>query len=337
MTTNYPNGIDQFPIHQDNASETILAGTINNLQDAVIALQQTVGYGATKPTSTPTPGAIVKFDENGQLTISHASTADTATNATNATTAANANQLGGQPPSYYAAASSVPNTGSQTFTSSGTFTVPNGVYRIFVQLWGGGGGGGSGSAGFTNSGTTKYYSGGGGGGAGAYAEGWISVTPGQQIPVTIGLGGAGGTPVSVSTIGATQSGNIGTNGGNTAVGGLIALGGAGGTQGMASSSGSPVTSAGGNGGTYTAPIGVNGNAGSGSTTNSTNVWTPGGNGGSSNMGSGGTGGTSINANGADATNVAAGGGGGASYFSTITSGSSGKGGNGANGKVVIWY
>jgi hypothetical protein len=36
--------------------------------------------------------------------------------------------------------------GTQLFTSTGTFTVPPGVTRLLVELWGAGGGGGGSSA-----------------------------------------------------------------------------------------------------------------------------------------------------------------------------------------------
>lgn len=63
----------------------------------------------------------------------------------------------------------------QTFTGSGTYTVPSNCRKILVQLVGGGGG----SAGYQES-----------GGAGGYAEGTYTVSPGATYAVTIG--GAGG-------------------------------------------------------------------------------------------------------------------------------------------------
>ena len=60
--------------------------------------------------------------------------------------------------------------------SSTNWTVPSGVYSIDIYLCGGGGGGARA----------------GGGGGGGYGESVysVSVTPGQVIPVTVGLGGA---------------------------------------------------------------------------------------------------------------------------------------------------
>jgi hypothetical protein len=68
---------------------------------------------------------------------------------------------------------------SQTFTSSGTFTVPAGVYQVTAEAWGGGGKGGDG----LNVGKV-----GGGGGGGAYSSKSIAVVPGTTYTVTVGLG-----------------------------------------------------------------------------------------------------------------------------------------------------
>jgi hypothetical protein len=67
MSTQYPNGIDNFPLHQDNAEEIIAASHINNLQDAVTALEQQLGYGDSRPTSSATPNTIAKRDAEGHL------------------------------------------------------------------------------------------------------------------------------------------------------------------------------------------------------------------------------------------------------------------------------
>lgn len=70
-------------------------------------------------------------------------------------------------------------TGSQTFTSSGTFVVPAGVTKIHVCMCGGGGGGAG-------------DRGGGGGGSGAVSATLFPVNQGENISVTIGVGGAAG-------------------------------------------------------------------------------------------------------------------------------------------------
>lgn len=63
-----------------------------------------------------------------------------------------------------------------TYTSSGTYTVPSGCYRVMAKVIGGGGG----SAGYCES-----------GGSGGYSECLVAVTPGQAIAVTVGGGGGG--------------------------------------------------------------------------------------------------------------------------------------------------
>ena len=91
-----------------------------------------------------------------------------------------------------------PASNSQAFTSSGTFTVPAGVYHLKeVTVWGAGGGGGG------SSGTNSSSSGGGGGGyAKAYA---VACVPGQTITVTVGAGGVGGTGPAYGSDGGTST------------------------------------------------------------------------------------------------------------------------------------
>lgn len=101
--------------------------------------------------------------------------------------------------------------GSQSFSSSGTFTVPVGVYSIDVEMWGGGGPGGNTSA----TGINTY--GGPGGGAG-YCAGVMPVTPGQAITVTVGIAGvsltgaSGGTSTMTNGAGVTFTATGGTAG-----------------------------------------------------------------------------------------------------------------------------
>lgn len=70
---------------------------------------------------------------------------------------------------------------TKEITTSGTWTVPEGVHEVEVMLFGGGG------AGYYHTGTSNV-SYGGGGGSGYMNCGKFYVTPGQQIPVTIGAG-----------------------------------------------------------------------------------------------------------------------------------------------------
>ncbi len=109
-------------------------------------------------------------------------------------------------------------TGAVSFASSGTFTVPDGVSRVFVQVWGGGGGGSSN----------------GGGGGGGYAEGWVEVSSGQQISVTVAPGGSAGYSGGNSAFGSY----ISANGGSVGASGAPGYGGTG-TLGINLYTGSP--------------------------------------------------------------------------------------------------
>lgn len=72
----------------------------------------------------------------------------------------------------------------QSFSASGSFTVPPQVTSVEVEVWGGG------SGSFASIGTTPS----GGGSGGGYARKRVaSLTPGQVIPIVVGAGGAAGT------------------------------------------------------------------------------------------------------------------------------------------------
>lgn len=174
------------------------------------------------------------------------------------------------------------------FVASGTFTVPDFIYKIKVTAWGAGGGG-------EYSGGATADSGGGGGGRGIKV---FSVTPGQAIPVTIGVGGAMGNP--------------GTNGGNTTVLTMTAGGGVGGTLNVPALGGA-VTGAdfGVQGGTAGYPVSGQPSQGG---------LSPGG----------GSGGSFSTAGGVVLNGIFPGGGGSGGY-------SVSPGGNGANGSVIIEY
>ncbi len=90
----------------------------------------------------------------------------------------------------------------QIYTSgSGNFTVPAGVYRVYVECWGAGGG----------SASVASAAGGGGGG---YSAGWLNTTPGGTLAYAVGAGGtgAGGN----TTFGGTFTANGGSAGSNNA-------------------------------------------------------------------------------------------------------------------------
>jgi hypothetical protein len=195
----------------------------------------------------------------------------------------------------------------QSFTSSGTFTIPAGVSKIKVTVVGGGGGGGNGSA------PGNQNLGGGGGGAGATAMTVLSgLTPGNTLAITVGAGGAAtanGTGSSVAsgtqTI-STVTGGGGVGGGSSGAGGSVGGTASGGALNVSGGSGGPSV-------TSFSTNNANGNGGSG---------------GASTYGSGGAGAYS-SASGAAGLAYGSGGGGGC--------GNAQVGGAGAPGVVVIEY
>lgn len=201
--------------------------------------------------------------------------------------------------------------GSETFAASGTFSVPAGVGKIFVDAVAGGGGGATG---------VPPTTGGGGGASGESVYGLIlTVTPLANIAVTIGAGGA---PAAT--------------GGVTSLGSLISL--AGGGPGVTTSGGSTASQnpafsfsggAGGNG-----VDGVSGSASaffSGGTGGALfgGVEGGGGGGGASCHGAGANGGAGNAAGASAGANTGAGGGGGGS------DGLGKVGGSGGSGYMII--
>ncbi|WP_336985153.1 glycine-rich domain-containing protein, partial [Asaia sp. HN128] len=108
-------------------------------------------------------------------------------------------------------------------TSSQTYTVPAGVYKIRVRLQAAGGAAGGSADNTGGNGSSCASS----GGAGAYVEAIFPVTPGQQIPISIGVGGVGVTGKAGGTGGATTFGPFGSFAALSCPGGL---GGYAGTQ-----------------------------------------------------------------------------------------------------------
>lgn len=131
-------------------------------------------------------------------------------------------------------AASIPNM--QVFDTNGTFTVPAGITRLMVEVWGGGGGGGA----------ADNDTQGGGGGGGGYGKQVFEVSPGATYDVTVGNGGSGSTS------------NNGTAGELSSFGTLIsATGGSPGVDGSASEN----SGGGGAGGTSTALFNLSGQPG----------------------------------------------------------------------------
>lgn len=210
----------------------------------------------------------------------------------------------------------------QEFTTSGTWTVPEGVTSVKVLVVAGGGGGGS-------------RQGGGGGAGGVLYDDDYAVTPEDEITVTVGAGGDGGT-----------SGGRGADGGNSAFGTLTAIGGGGGGGRTTNSAGA---SGGSGGGGANSALGGSGAVGpprqgyDGGRANAPNVAGGGGGAGgageagsaTATTGEGGDGGAGVDYGGVFGTSVGisgwfAGGGGGSSWAGTPGSATAG-GGAGARG------
>lgn len=181
-------------------------------------------------------------------------------------------------------------TKSQLFTSSGNFTAPAGVTKVYVTLVGGGGGGGDGNGG-------SGYAGGGGGGAYAIKT-CIPVTPASSYTVTVGSGGAKGANTQTGSTGGASSFAGDSSMTITCNGGL---GGGGGATGRAGGAGGAANTAP-NMASFVGQSGVgqagNGGAGGGSI---------GGKGGPTNTGGVGANGTGYGAGGAGGHYATAGG------------------------------
>ncbi|MFT0892739.1 phage tail protein [Pseudochelatococcus sp. G4_1912] len=224
------------------------------------------------------------IDRTGLVELATTSEATAGTDATRAVT-----------PSGLAAALLAIPEGIHVMTSYGVFTVPAGVTKIDVAIWGGGGGGGSTGMGGSS----------GGAGAGGHARKLISVTPGQQLTGIVGAGGAAGA-----------LGGGGGTGGNTSFGPMTAYGGSGGRPNPSGDGGQGGSAAGGD---------INSRGGDGSSGAAGSDVTGGAGGGSPFGGPGGGAGHGISAGGAIPGGGGAGG--GSSYSSS--------GGAGAPGLIII--
>jgi hypothetical protein len=190
------------------------------------------------------------------------------------------------------------------FTADTIFTVPLGVSLIRATVIGGGGGGGGTDGTFAAA----------GGGAGGYASGTYAVTPGGTIAVTVGAGGASGSPTETA-------GSAGGTGGTSSFGGFVSATGGTGGQWLSDTSTFGGIGGGGTGG----EINLQGGCG---TDGQNGITIIGGNGGASQMGGGGRASTAGN----PALNGQAPGSGAGGVYN-----SSGYGGQGAAGIVVLEY
>ena len=259
----------------------------------------------------------------------------------------------------------------ETFTSSGTFSVPSGLTSVDVLVVAGGGGSGD-------------WGGGGGAGGLIYRPGF-TVTPGGTVSVTVGDGGSGlnpsnpssNTPGQDSVFGTltAKGGGGGVDGGGAGQDGGSGSGGHGNGQAAGGSATQPTQSGesgnygfGNPGGAHTSPNTANpggggggagaaggqsnsssiGNGGAGKAytiaDGTTSVYYAGGGGGGGRSQSAGTGGQGGGAqggrdspkNGLDATANLGGGGGGGSGGGSPASGQ-GLGGDGGKGIVIVKY
>ncbi len=132
---------------------------------------------------------------------------------------------------------------STSFTSSGTFSVPSGLTAVDVLVIAGGGSGG---------GSNEQAGGGGGAGGLIYRPGF-TVSPGGNVSVTVGDGGAGGS-------GSTSSPSSGNQGQDSVFGTLTAKGGGYGGQHPDNSPNSVGTQGGSGGGGGARAAGAGGSA-----------------------------------------------------------------------------
>ena len=139
---------------------------------------------------------------------------------------------------------------SESFTSSGTFSVPSGVTAIDLLVVGGGGAGGGAA-----SSAGALRSGGGGAGGLVFMPSY-PVTPGGTITVTVGCGGGGIAPCSNARGGNGQNSSFGSPGDpGLGCGGVLT--GNGGSGGGGAESGQACAQSGGSGG----GAGINSNQG----------------------------------------------------------------------------
>lgn len=214
-------------------------------------------------------------------------------------------------------------TGKILLTTSGTFTVPNGVTQLFATATAGGGGGSS------------VYGCGGGGGQ-SIKRFPITVTPGQIISYIIGTGGVGSKNDHPNgTTDYTTVGNVsGSDGTVTSFGSYFSL--AGGKGATAIINGSSINYHGGKAGGLNATDGENVVT---SIMTGTTYSYNGGKGGSSLLGIGGTGGhyslISFDSTvGNDGAGNGSGGGGGSLYQSGST-GAWTRAGSGSDGIIIL--
>ena len=251
-----------------SASSSVLAttvpqsptiGTVSITDSTTVSVPFTAGANGGKSitsytvTASPTVSDIsTAAGTSSPLTVTGTFAASTAYTFTLIATNSN-----GSSSASSASNSVIPNPAyalSQTFNTSGTYTVPAGKAKLAAFALSAGGGGGGGGTGASSGGNSGYTGGGGGGGGQGklvYFKDY-PVTPGQTYTITIGGQGnggvGGGRPSYVSAV-------AGNSGGSTSFGNLLNVNGASG-GGKGGSQGDGGTGAGGATGTYSSNIGA---------------------------------------------------------------------------------
>ena len=192
---------------------------LKNSNYTILATDTTVTTTSTTPITYTMPG-YKTLGQNYQVTIQNLGTSQLTVNGNGININGNStiiiNPYGSATLTYnnlinqwIANITGASSYGSQTFSSSGTFTPTTSTIWITAIAPGGGGAGSYSASNFGESG--------GGGGSGDYIiKQAFTVTIGVPISITIGSPGTGGAP---------GAGSVGTTGGNLTIGSLITLNG----------------------------------------------------------------------------------------------------------------
>jgi len=204
-TTGGVNGSELIKgVWQGATQAQMVAGTASGSSGANLCLQNTYANATSTATTTiPITGTDGKLSQ-GFLDLTEDFTFSGNFTVTGTTTI-----------------SDLPPVDTQIFTSSGTWTKPNGITLVEVVVLGAGGGGDSGRK--TVAATNRAGGGGGGGGAVSRAI-FLASNLGATTTITVGAGGAGGAAVSADA----TDGNDGSNGGSSSFSTWLSAGGGGG-------------------------------------------------------------------------------------------------------------
>jgi hypothetical protein len=162
------------------------------------AIGQKVGVNKTNPVATFDVGGSINLDSN--LTVK-----GIAGQEGQVLMAMGGNQMAWQHMDGFTGGGLFKNI--RYYLTNGTFTIPTGVARVYVEAWGGGAGG------------TWHM----GGGSGGYAAGFFNVSAGQEVTINIGAGGNGspsfwgGAQAGGNTIVSLLSNTITAQGGESIV------------------------------------------------------------------------------------------------------------------------